>query len=87
MPVVALRKPVSDLPIDFVLTDKEMMVPESSLDDFAELVVTAKISRSGNASDNSQGLEAWSRPVSPVGGGTIDLIIDITSQFEGDGDE
>lgn len=87
MPVVALRRRVSDLPIDFVLTDKEMMVPESSLDDFAELVVTAKISRSGNASDNSQGLEAWSQPVSPTDRGTINLIIDVASQSEGDGDE
>lgn len=75
MPVVALRKPASDLPIEFVLTEKEMMVPDSKLSDFAELVVTAKISHSGNAADNSSGLEAWSQPVSPQSGETIELII------------
>lgn len=75
MPVVALRKRVSDLPLDFVLTDKEMMVPDSSLGDFAALVVTAKVSRSGNASDDSQGLEAWSSPVSPLDDHPVQLVI------------
>ena len=83
MPVVALRKPVTDLPIDFVLTDKEVMVPGSRLTDFDELVVTAKISRSGSATDNSQGLEAWSEPTSPLNGGRIDLIISKVPEIEG----
>ena len=87
MPVVALRKRVADLPFDFILTDKEMMVPESSLGNYAELVVTAKISRSGNASDNSQGLEAWSEPVSPADSGAIELLIDVLSRSGSNDDE
>ncbi len=75
MPVVALRKSVTDLPFDFVLTDKEVMVPGSKLSDYAQLVITAKISRSGNATDNSLGLEAWSVPVSPTSSERIDLLI------------
>jgi hypothetical protein len=80
MPVVALRKSVADLPLDFVLTDKEVMVPGSQLSDYEQLVVTAKISRSGNATDNSLGLEAWSDAVSPSSTDRIDLLI-------GDADE
>jgi hypothetical protein len=80
MPVVALRKSVTDLPFDFVLTDKEVMVPGSQLSDYEQLVVTAKISRSGNATDNSLGLEAWSDAVSPSSADRIDLLI-------GDADE
>jgi len=76
MPIVALRKSVSDLPLDFVLTDKEVMVPGSKLSDYQELVVTAKISRSGNATDNTLGLEAWSSPVAPANPDRIDLLID-----------
>jgi cytochrome c-type biogenesis protein CcmH len=76
MPVVALRKSVSDLPLEFVLTDKEVMVPGSKLGDYQELVVTAKVSRSGNATDNTLGLEAWSSPVSPSNPARIDLLID-----------
>ncbi|MDH3612430.1 MAG: hypothetical protein OEU90_01870 [Gammaproteobacteria bacterium] len=87
MPVVALRKSAADLPIDFFLTDNEIMVPDTHLADFDELLVTARISRSGNAADNSGGLEAWSKPVSPVNGGTIELIIAVTSQSGGDDDE
>jgi len=87
LPVVALRKTVADLPIDFALTDKEMMVPGTHLADFGELFITARVSRSGNASDNSQGLEAWSPPVSPAAGEEINLIIDVASRSAGDSDE
>lgn len=75
MPVVALRKSVTDLPFDFVLTDKEVMVPGSKLSDYEQLVITAKISRSGNATDNSLRLEAWSVPLSPTSSDRIDLVI------------
>jgi hypothetical protein len=87
MPVVALRKRVSDLPLDFVLTDKEMMVSDSSLGDFTELVITAKVSRSGNASDNSQGLETWSSPVSPLDNRPVQLVIAAKSQDKDNNDE
>ncbi len=80
MTVVALPTRDADLPLDFVLTEKEMMVPDASLDDFAELVVTAKISRSGNASDSSQGLQAWSSPVSPQSAAAVQLVIDLASR-------
>ena len=75
MPVVALRKSVADMPLDFVLTDKEVMVPGSKLSDYEQLVITAKISRSGNATDSSLGLEAWSDAVSPSSTDRIDLLI------------
>jgi hypothetical protein len=80
MPVVALRKSVSELPFEFALTDKEVMVPGSKLSDYEQLVVTAKISRSGNATDSTLGLEAWSAAISPSSTDRIDLLI-------GDADE
>jgi cytochrome c-type biogenesis protein CcmH len=75
MPIVALRKNVSDLPFEFALTDKEVMVPGSHLNDYERLVVTAKISRNGNATDNSLGLEVWSDAISPSSTDRIDLLI------------
>ncbi len=75
MPVVAVRKNASDLPFEFQLTDKEVMIPGTRLSDFEHLVVTAKISRTGNASDNSLGLEVWSEPVSPTSTELIELVI------------
>jgi hypothetical protein len=85
MPVVALRKNVSDLPFEFQLTDKEVMIPGRQLSDFQELIVTAKVSRTGNASDNSLGLETWSEPVSPTSAGYVELVID--SSYAGNDDE
>ena len=79
MPVVALRKNASELPLDFVLTDKEVMVPGSKLNDYKQLIVTAKISRTGNASDNTLGLEAWSESVSPTDDVRVDLLIGVAN--------
>jgi len=87
MPVVAIRRPVADLPIDFEMTDKEIMVPGTQLSDFESLVVTATVSRSGNAADLGLGLEAWSDPVSPLGAGRIDLLIESHSSVGGTSDE
>jgi len=75
MPVVALRKPATELPIDFVLTDAQAMVAGTRLANFETLVVTARVSRSGMATDSVPGLEAWSDPISPTGGSEINLLI------------
>lgn len=75
MPVIALRKPATDLPLDFVLTDREAMAPGIRLEQFDSLFVTARISKSGNASESGHGLEAWSDPVSPLDSGHIKLLI------------
>jgi tetratricopeptide (TPR) repeat protein len=84
MPVMALRRSVADLPIDFALTDREMMVPGTLLADFEELLVMARVSRNGSAADTSAGLEAWSQPVLPADGGTIELTIGAASQSRKD---
>lgn len=75
MPVLALRKSAADLPLDFVLTDKQAMVAGTQLSDYEQLVVTAKISRSGNAADNSLGLEASSDSISPSSNDRVDLLV------------
>ena len=75
MPVVAVRKPVGDLPIDFALTDRDVLVAGTSLANFEQLVVNAKISRSGLANETLEGMESWSDPVSPLDDQTIELQI------------
>lgn len=87
MPVVALRKPATELPIDFVLTDAQAMVAGTRLANFETLVVTARVSRSGMATDSVAGLEAWSDPVSPAGNSEISLLIAANSQTADYGDE
>lgn len=75
MPIVALRRSVADLPIQFELTDSDAMVPGTKLSDYDTLVVTAKISRSGLATDVVADLETWSTPVSPLESEEIQLLI------------
>jgi hypothetical protein len=73
MPVVALRKPATQFPLSFELTDRDAMIAGTSLTQFETLIVTAKISRSGLATEILSGLEAWSDPISPQGGDAIEL--------------
>ena len=80
MPVVALRKPAAELPIDFVMTDAQAMVAGTHLADYETLVVTARVSRSGMATESVAGLEVWSDPVSPMTGSEINLLIVTNSQ-------
>lgn len=82
MPIVALRRPAAELPIDFVMTDSDAMVAGTQLANFESLVVTAKISRSGLATDVVDDLETWSNAVSPIDGEIVELLITV-----GAGDE
>ncbi len=75
MPVLALRKPASELPLTFTLTDAQAMVPGTHIADFKQLVVTVRISRSGMAGDTLNGFEVSSKPVSPLDGDEILLLI------------
>ncbi len=75
MPVLAVRKSAADLPFDFVLTQKQAMVPGTSLTDFNELFVTARISRSGLANDALAGLEIEGKSVSPFDGDFVELTV------------
>lgn len=75
MPLVALRKTVADLPLEYALTDDMAMVPGTSLANFDRVIVIARISRSGRAKDVLAGLEAHSEPISPLADSFIELQI------------
>ena len=47
MPLAALRKQVSDLPIDVILNDNMAMMPNLKLSDFSEVIVGARVSKTG----------------------------------------
>lgn len=49
MPLAIVRKQVKDLPFDFQLDDSSAMSPATKLSAFPRVVITARISKSGNA--------------------------------------
>ena len=68
MPLAVLRIPspkAADFPKSFELTDAMAMAPGLNLSSFPEVVVEARISRSGNAQLQPGDLSGASEPVKP----------------------
>lgn len=75
MPVAVLQRPVSDLPLDFLLNDSQAMSADMKLSNYEQVIVTARISRSGVATDALQGLEAKSETVIVAENRHLNLVI------------
>lgn len=75
IPLAVLRKRVADLPLDFVLDDSLAMSPQLKLSSFSEVVVTARISKSGNAMSQPGDVQGASGPVK-VGAKGLAILID-----------
>jgi cytochrome c-type biogenesis protein CcmH len=76
MPLAVLRKQVKDLPFAFTLDDSMSMMPNAKLSGFADVVVGARVSKSGNPMPAAGDLEGVSGAVHP---GAKDLKIRIDS--------
>jgi cytochrome c-type biogenesis protein CcmH len=74
MPLAVVRKQVKDLPVRFTLDDSMAMAPNLKLSAFSEVVITARISKSGNAKAQSGDLQGASQAVKP---GTSGVVISI----------
>ena len=74
MPLAILRRPADGQPADFTLDDAMAMAPNLKLSGFAQVVVGARISRSGNATPQPGDLVGQSAAVSPGAQGLRVLI-------------
>jgi cytochrome c-type biogenesis protein CcmH len=74
MPLAIARKQVSDLPTTVTLDDSMAMAPAFRVSMFPQVVVGARVSRSGNAMPSSGDLRGEATNVK-VGGPPVDLSI------------
>lgn len=78
MPLAILRLTVKDLPARFRLDDTMAMMPQLKLSEFPQVVVGARISKSGSATPQPGDLEGVTEPVAP---GARDLEVRIDRQI------
>jgi cytochrome c-type biogenesis protein CcmH len=75
MPLAIFRQPVGAWPRAFTLDDSMAMAPELRLSGFGQVTVSARISRSGDATPRSGDLVGQAGPVAPGAGGLV-IVID-----------
>lgn len=79
MPLAMLRAQVKDLPTTFSLDDSSAMTPQMKLSQFPQVVIVARVSKSGNAAAQPGDLEGMSAPVKL---GTKNIVVEISRKIE-----
>jgi len=79
MPLAVARFPAAELPRDVELSDAMAMAPGMKLSSFAQVTVTARISRQGGVSAQPGDLEGGGQALSLTGGAqSLSILIDRT---------
>lgn len=74
MPLAILRLKANDLPATFTLTDDMAMTPAMKMSSFPEVVIEARVSKSGQAVPASGDLQGFSDPVK-IGSNNVGIVI------------
>jgi len=76
MPLAAMKLQAKDLPASVTLDDSTAMMPQMRLSLFQQVLVGARISKSGNAMPQSGDLQGEVKPVTPGQAETVAVVID-----------
>jgi cytochrome c-type biogenesis protein CcmH len=74
MPLAIVRTTVAALPYRFTLDDSMAMAPGATISSHAEVVVAARVSKSGNAISQKGDVEGTSAPVAP-GAKSVNVVL------------
>lgn len=80
MPLAIVRRTARELPLAVTLDDSMAMSPQLTLSSFDQVVVSARVSRSGDATPVSGDLLGSSAPLAPAPGSAVDVVIDTVVQ-------
>lgn len=75
MPLAIVRRSAADLPIRFTLDDSAAMTPEFRLSKFPQVIVSARVSKSGEATPRPGDLLGQAGPLAPDGK-PVEIVID-----------
>jgi len=81
-PLAVRRIAVSELPYEFELGDKDSMVAGNALSTASEVLISARISKSGEAMRSANDTEVLSPPVKTHDGDFVDLVLDPASPID-----
>lgn len=80
MPLAVVRKPASELPLTVQLDDSQAMLPNHRLSNYDQVLITARISHSGQATPQPGDLMGRVGPIQTRQTGPIELVIDSVSR-------
>ena len=76
MPLAVVKAKPSELPHEYTLSDANAMAPEMTLSKFEQVVVGARVSKSGSPMAQSGDLEGVSTAIKPGAANKVDIVID-----------
>jgi cytochrome c-type biogenesis protein CcmH len=76
MPLAIVRKTVAELPTSVTLDDSMAMNPSLKLSTLPQVVVAARVSKSGSAAAQRGDLEGTTEPLSPSRTEPVQVVID-----------
>ena len=75
MPLAIVRKQVRELPVTVTLDDSMAMVPDMKMSSFPELVIGARVSKSGDAIPKPGDLEGYTAALKAGATGPVEVVI------------
>jgi cytochrome c-type biogenesis protein CcmH len=88
MPLAVLRSPARDLPSVVKLDDSMAMAPTFKLSNFPQVIVGARISKSGTVASEPGDLEGYSAPVAPGSEQPVRVVVNqVVGETQSDGAE
>lgn len=76
MPLAIVRKTAGELPLQVTLDDTQAMMAQMKLSSFDQVIINARISKTGNATPSPGDLQGVSQPVNPAQNPAVNIVID-----------